>query len=204
MMIIMTGQSFGQVSGGILGSYNISTAQSSSIKVGNEAGYVTHTVDFVSIEDSYSYGVFSQYNTGHMMARVEGMMTNMKTIYDVNDNSIIRSLKNKHVEKSSYIDINILAGLDYEGFNISSGPAIHFLTDHSNELSENDFYSQNPANVSYGYIGSLGYDLGRFHLDLRYERNFRAVDNNSRYSSRKTSFNQNPNMIKFTLGMRLF
>lgn len=202
--MLFAGQLFSQVSGGVLTSFNKSLASTSTVKVGNAQGYLTHQVDFVSIDNNKEVGLFAQYNAANLFTRLEGTYGSTNANYKINSNSIIRNNKTDFIEKTSYINVNALAGLNYHGLNISTGPTIHFVTNHENELEEFEGYRQSPQNISYGFIGSVGYDFSRFHVDVRYERNFSEVDNNASFNRRTARFDVQPDMLKVVLGIRIF
>lgn len=75
-------------------------------------------------------------------------------------------------EKYQYLDIPLLVGFKFKPFRFQAGPVGHIFLSSVSELDDFEGYQQDFESLTLGWQGSLGIDLWKFMIDLRYEGNF--------------------------------
>lgn len=188
---------------GILTSKNLSTTPYAMMEIGNESGYLSHELSYLDAQSPVSFGLFGMYRKGDQFARVELMTHKSTSNYELFTYSRNRNDIKELQEIQKGVDVNVLGGLCFKNASIAVGPSIRYISDHSNDMNGLEFYNQSERKMQYGFIASIGVDIGKIHLDTRYERAFRYVNNNSTYYGRKLLMDLNPDMIKFVAGIRI-
>lgn len=82
---------------------------------------------------------------------------------------------NTYIEKNQYLDLSVMAGLRVQNFRYGVGPIFHLIGQIDSDLERFDFYEKKTRWLTYGFQGGVGYDMKRFHFDLKYETIFRTV-----------------------------
>ena len=171
--------------------------------IGNESDYVVHEVKFKNSRLMRSIGLFAQKKAGYLFGQVDALYSNYGTSFDVKSFSTIEIPDRVLSESFHYADIQIMGGLTSNGFRIGVGPVIHILAGHSTELNQLEQYEEKLRDISFGFSGGLGYDIGIFSFDMKYEKAFRTIGDHVWYGDRKSRFIQTPNSLIFSLGIAL-
>lgn len=206
ILILLTGfgiQMNGQRAFGIKTSVGVSMAQDEKTFVGEVFDYINHEVTYRGSNIVKSVGIFGQEKFGFLFARGELAYTNFTQEYRVRSFVQFGQAPRAAFENFQFIDFQLLAGLTHNNFRLGVGPVAHILVGHSTELDFISGYNDNLRAMTYGFTTSVGLDAGRFHLDVRYENNFRTVGDHINYGTRNAGFRNKPHVVNFTLGISI-
>ncbi len=172
--------------------------------IGNEQDYVVHQVELSNSSPQFSAGLWGQKRFGWLYAEANALFSTYGMSFDVTSyNTEGQTLKNK-TERFGYVDLQVMGGLISNGFRIGVGPAMHILANHHSELDVLQNYNQKLRNISFGFSGAIGYDLGRFSFDLKYDKAFRTVGDHIYYGYKKSQFLETPDAISLSVAYALF
>ncbi len=156
--------------------------------------------DFISGDNSYGYhvGLFVRMGGNSIFVQPEFLYTNTGgTIIQKQANSTDLIID----ANFDRMDIPFMLGFKFaQFFRIQAGPIASILIDYSIVDS-----NQNPINVDYnkttiGYQAGLGFDVGNFILDFKYENSLGKISN----STNDFATDQRQNQLMFSAGFRLF
>ncbi len=163
--------------------------------VGNDKDQAIHQVTLAGSSPQFSAGVWGQKRFGWLYAEGNALVSRYGMKFDVLSYvSDWRDIKTME-EKFTYVDLQVMGGLISNGFRIGVGPAMHILAGHNSELETLESYKQNLRGISYGFSGCVGYDLGRFSFDVKYDKAFRTVGDHIYYRNKKSLFLETPDAL---------
>jgi hypothetical protein len=168
--------------------------------IGNEADYVIHQVELNKTIPQKSFGFYGQKKFGWLYAEFNALYSSYGMEYNVKSYNIEGQPTNQLKESFGYVDLQVIGGLTSNGFRIGVGPVIHILANHSSELESLENFNQRFRNSSFGFSGTVGYDLGRLSFDLKYDKAFRSVGDHIYYGNKKSLFLETPDAITFSVG----
>lgn len=178
------------------GSSEITYAANSS----NEAIY---EVSINKFTPQYSFGLFGQKKFGWLFVEGNALYSSYGVNYDVKSYTNNDTPISKMKEKFGYVDLQVMAGLTYQGIRVGVGPVAHILAHHSSDMTNMNGYNEKIRSISYGFSGAIGYDIHRFSFDLKYDKAFRSVGDHIYYGNKKSLFTETPDAITFTIGIAL-
>lgn len=195
---------FGQVKVGALVSYNTPLASEETIRISNENNILVSDATFMGTSNSTGFGVLTQYETGYLFARGEAIYNKYTQKYNISNGSLIRSKEKEINEQFTNVDLNILAGVKMGMIRVGVGPSIHVLAKHESNFQKMDGYnSRKMRPMKYGFIGNVGVDFGRFHLDARYVKNFGTITDHVKFYNKASKFKSNLSAIQIVLGVTI-
>jgi len=188
---------------GIKSSVGVTLAPDERTFSGEIFDYINHEVTYKGSNLVKSLGIFGQEKFGYLFARAELSYTDFTQEYNVRSFVQFGQGPRTAYEKFQFIDFQLLGGLTHNNFRLGVGPVAHILAGHETELDFISGYSDNLRSITYGFTTTVGLDAGRFHLDLRYENNFRTVGDHINYGTRNSRFKNKPHVVNFTLGISI-
>ncbi len=188
---------------GIKSSVGVTLAPNEKTFAGEAFDYINHEVTYKGSNLVKSIGVFGQERFGYLYGRAELSYTSFTQEYNVRSFVQFGQAPRNVFEKFEFIDFQLMAGLTHRNLRLGVGPVAHILAGHSTELDFISGYSDNLRKITYGFTTAVGLDAGRFHLDLRYENNFRTVGDHINYGTRNSGFKNKPHVVNFTIGISI-
>lgn len=165
--------------------------------------YINHEVRYKGSNIVKSVGVFGQQKFGYLYGRAELSYTAFTQEYKVRSFVQFGQGPRAVYEDFQMIDFQLMAGLTHNNFRLGVGPVAHILVGHETGLDFISGYNDNLRGLTYGFTTAVGLDAGRFHLDIRYENNFRTVGDHIYYGTRNAGFRNKPHVVNFTLGISI-
>jgi hypothetical protein len=179
-------------------------ARSELTEVGNkEDNYVIHQIQLNRTLPQISFGLFGQKKFGWLYAEGSVLYSSYGMVFDVTSFVTEDGPSFQLTEKFGYVDLQVMGGLTSHGFRISVGPVMHILANHNSELANLENYNQNLRKTSYGFSGALGYDIGRFCFDLKYDKAFRTVGDHIYYGDKKSLFLETPDALSLSVAFAI-
>jgi hypothetical protein len=162
-------------------------------------GFEALSIQFNEASYSFHGGLFMQAELGSFIFRPE-------LVYSTNRHSfLIEDIKNMNpptVLEESYqqLDIPVLFGakLGFVLFNV--GPVGHLHLNSSSELTDLDGYKGKFQEMTYGWQGGIGFDIRKFHLDLRYEGNFNKFGDHITIADTNFNFDNQASRFMASIG----
>ncbi len=168
--------------------------------LGNNSDNYLSMVELSHATPQTSFGLFAQKKFGWLFAEANALYSNYGMVFNVADYSGDKQDLHQMKERFSYVDLQVMGGLNSHGFRISVGPVMHILSGHSSELAVLENYNEKMRKISYGFSGAIGYNLNRFSFDLKYDKAFRTVGDHIYYGYKKSPFLETPDAITFSVG----
>lgn len=179
-------------------------ARSELTEVGNKKdNYVIHQIQLNRTLPQISFGLFGQKKFGWLYAEGSVLYSSYGMVFDVTSFVTEEGPSFQLTEKFGYVDLQVMGGLTSHGFRISVGPVMHILANHNSELANLENYNQNLRKTSYGFSGALGYDIGRFCFDLKYDKAFRTVGDHIYYGDKKSLFLETPDALSLSVAFAI-
>lgn len=149
---------------------------------------ITHEVSFIEMTPATSIGVFTQSNMGFLFFQSEALYSQHSTQFQVE--SYINDDIDGQVLSEEYknLDLNIVAGVNKKNWRFGLGPKFHINLDVTSNLDQLAFYTEKRKSITQGFQGLVGYNFGRLHIDVRYERDFSTVGNHIYFDDEKAAF----------------
>lgn len=170
---------------------------------GNSKNEAIYEVKINNLTQQYSFGLFGQKKFGWLFVEGNALYSTYGVDYDVKSYTNNDTPVSKMQEKFGYVDIQVMAGLTHSGFRLGVGPVAHILAHHTSDMTKMDSYNEKMRAISYGFSGSIGYDIDRFSFDVKYDKAFRSVGDHIYYGDKKSLFKETPDAITFSVGIAL-
>ena len=187
-----------KIMGGII------TLRPEVVHLGKSDDVVIHSIALESTQPQTSFGVFGFRKVGWLYGDFSAMYSRYGMIFRVTSYSEEDTPTRNLPEQFGYLDLQVMGGLIANGFRIGVGPVIHILGYHDSDLNTLDNYVQKLQNVSFGFSGSIGYEIGRFALELKYDKAFRTIGDHIYSGTRKSHFLETPDALSLLLSITLF
>ena len=164
---------------------------------------VDYKLEFQSISNTQSVGVYSQFNFGWLYFQPEVLYTRFDKQFLVEDFKSEVSGMQVYTEEYQQFDIPINAGLRFNNFRIGGGPVFQFIQELNTELSELRNIEISPKNITAGFQGGIGFDYKVLHFDVKYQRNFASVSDHLFFASTPTKLKNTSSQIQFGVALAL-
>jgi len=118
----------------------------------------------------YHVGLIGQIQIGTFFIQPEALYTLTRNDIDVYDlNSVTPGTAESVEQQLNRLDLPLLIGLKLRSFKIGAGPVMTFLISEDSNLKEITQYDLKLNRATIGYQAGIGFDIGHFTLDLKYE-----------------------------------
>lgn len=166
-----------------------------------EDGLDDYKLSVSKINFGYHLGLYSRLKVWKLFLQPEVILNSHSveyTLEDFNDPSI----SNIYKEQYTRLDVPVLLGLKFGWFNIHGGISGHLPIANVSELKNVTGYSISAESFTYSYLGGLGFDLGNFRLDFRYELSTTFFGDHITYKGNKYQFEDKNNRIIAGIGYK--
>lgn len=185
---------------GVKTSFGIIPHRAESVYASNASDYVTHQIVFDNASPVYSGGFFVKKIMGWTYFQMDAMYSTYSLDYQLNQFGT-RSINNKIVtEEFKNIDLVINAGITSDNLRLGFGPVFHIIADHTSAFNDIPNYNERLGTMTYGFSGAVGYDLGNFSFDVRYENALTTIGDHIYFGAARSKFNTGANQITFSVG----
>lgn len=167
--------------------------------IGNEKDQIIHQIKLADAMPQFNVGFWGQKRFGWLYSELNVLYSRYGMGYDVTTFTISGAPTERKIEKFGYVDFQAMGGLIANGFRIGVGPVMHILAHHDSGLISLENYNQKLRKVSYGFSGAIGYDIGKFSIDIKYDKAFRTVGDHIYYRYKKSQFFETPDGITFAV-----
>jgi len=170
--------------------------------VGNPFDFINHEVMFEGANAVKNIGLFYQQKFGYLFLRADLGYSQFSQKYNVKSYVQVANPVTFATERFQFIDFQVMGGLNIGSkFRVGAGPVAHILVNQKSELGFISGFETRNRNITYGFIGGVGFDSGRLHLDARYEVGFRNVGDHLYYVNRMARSEEKANILSFTIGV---
>ena len=149
------------------------------------------------------FGIMTQFQLNNLLLRPEFIFNSNSINYQVVDlqNSSANTIAK---EKYQNLDIPIMVGYQLTNLRIMAGPVGHIYISNKSELTKIENFSQDFSALLIGYQAGLGFDIGNFWIDARYEGNLTELGKGIRFSEKEFYFSQTPSrlILSFTFAIK--
>jgi len=164
----------------------------------------TQLIRFMDASPQYNMGLWLQKKIGYLYFDAQAMFSMSQTKFELTKGVSDLVSKEIFTDRMSNIDLQVMAGLHTSGFRFGVGPYFQTLLSMDSELNRVDNININYRKFSTGFSGGIGYDLGRWGFDLKFDRAFRTVGDHIYFGQRQSKFSTTPDRLTLTLAYSLF
>lgn len=186
---------------GVKISYGAIVTRPETTLIGNENDFLSYEVELQTTKPVMQIGVFGFKKIGYLWIEGDLMYSRFGNNYSVQSYIGRDDPEEKYDELFHYIDFQVLAGIHANNFRLGVGPVAHTLARYTGGIEVPDIYVARPRRVSFGFSGDVGYDLGNFKLDIKFETSFRSVGDHIYYGPIQSKFKGTPDMITLSMAM---
>ncbi|MCB9309188.1 MAG: hypothetical protein H6567_03905 [Lewinellaceae bacterium] len=174
------------------------------VHLGKGDDVVIHTIKLDHTQPQSSFGIFGFKKFGWLYGDVSAMYSRYGLVFDVTSYSEESTPTRLLSEQFGYLDLQVMGGLIMNNFRIAVGPMMHILGYHNSNLNTLQNYVQKLRNISYGFSGSIGYEIDRYCLEIKYDKAFRTIGDHIYSGTRKSHFLETPDALSLLLTVTLF
>ncbi|HEX2396014.1 MAG TPA: porin family protein [Bacteroidales bacterium] len=151
----------------------------------------------------YHVGLVSQIQIGTFFIQPEALYTvtrNDISLYDLNSANPDRA--DAIEQKLNRLDIPIWLGLKLKSFKIGAGPVLTFLISNESDLKKITQYDLQLNNATVGYQAGIGFDIGHFTIDFKYEGSLSKLSDGINVSeTEKLEFDSRLSQLIVSIGL---
>ncbi|MEZ4911684.1 MAG: hypothetical protein R2774_12595 [Saprospiraceae bacterium] len=174
------------------------------VHLGKSDDVVIHSIALEKTQPQSSFGVFAYRKIGWLYGDFSAMYARHGMIFEVTSYSEENTPTRTLAEQFGYLDLQVMGGLTLNGFRIGVGPVMHILGYHDSDLNTLDNYVQKLRSVSFGFSGSIGYEIERVALEFKFDKAFRTIGDHIYSGTRKSHFLETPDAFSLLLSITLF
>lgn len=178
-------------------------AREEATDIGLYRDLIYHHIELKEALPQYSAGLFFRQRFGWLFADASALYNRYGMIYNSTTYTTEGLPTRSNTEKFGYINFQVMGGLISDNFRFSVGPMMFLLAHHESQLIKLENYSQKLRRISYGFSGAIGYDVGRFSIDLKYDKAFRTIGDHIFYRDRKSKFFETPDGLTLSVSVAL-
>jgi hypothetical protein len=204
-LVLISGSIVAQVRLGLRGGINAS-------RLGGDKEFVTPNPTLEShyrikvpnyLMVGYHVGLVGQVQIGSFFIQPEALYTVTRNDLDVYDlNSVNPNVANSIEQKLNRLDIPVWLGLKLKFFKIGAGPVMTFLINDDSDLMEITQYDLQLNKATVGYQAGIGFDLGHFTIDFKYEGSLsKLADGVNISENEKLEFDSRLNQVIVSIGL---
>lgn len=101
------------------------------------------------------------------------------------------------------IELPLAAGLLYKNVKIGLGPVLDYNVEKDSQFSQFDYYKNTSDKVEFGFQWMLGYNLGIFHIDVKYVNKFNSIADGFQFGDDDMKLQNSANRVSLSLGVTL-
>jgi hypothetical protein len=176
-------------------------AREEATDIGLYADQVFHHIELKQALPQYNAGFFFRQRFGWLFADASVLYNRYGMIYNSTTFTDTGFPTRSNTERFGYVNTQVMGGLISDNFRFSVGPMMFLLAHHNSQLISLENYSQKLRRVSYGFSGAIGYDVGRFSFDLKYDKAFRTIGDHIYYRYRKSKFFETPDGVTLSVSI---
>jgi hypothetical protein len=191
-----------QVRIGIRAGVSTSDLNSESVSITDQNGLEDLRLAIKDARYGVHGGLVLQAQIKKFVIQPEILLNSNRIDYELQDVNDTMSV-NVFQEKYQYLDIPLLFGFSFKPLRVQVGPVGHVFLSSVSELDDFEGYRQDFESLTFGWQGSLGLDIWKFMIDLRYEGNFNQYGEHFNFFGQEYNFSQNPSRWLLSVGFRL-
>lgn len=205
LMLISASIVTGQVRLGLRGGVNASRLKSDNVittpNPTSTSHYRIRIPNYMMV--GYHVGLVSQIQIGTFFVQPEALYTVTRNDIDVYDlNSANPSTADDIEQKLNRLDVPVWLGLKLKSFKIGAGPVMTFLISEDSDLEQITQYDLRFNKATVGYQAGIGFDIGHFTLDFKYEGSLSELSNGINISeTEKLEFDSRINQFIISVGL---
>lgn len=176
-------------------------AREEATDIGLYADLIYHHIELKEALPQYNAGFFFRQRFGWLFADASVLYNRYSMKYNSTTFTTEGFPTKSNLEKFGYVNFQVMGGLISDNFRFSVGPMMFLLAHHDSQLIALENYSQKLRNVSYGFSGAIGYDIGLLSIDLKYDKAFRTIGDHIYYRYRKSKFFETPDGLTLSVSI---
>jgi len=204
-LVLVSGSLLAQVRLGLKGGINASRLKSDTEfftpNPTSETNYRIKIPNYLMV--GYHVGLVGQIQIGTFFVQPEALYTVTRNDIDIYDlNSPDPDHADAVLQKLNRLDVPVMVGLKLKSFKIGAGPVMTFLIKDDSDLKAITQYDLKLNRATVGYQAGIGFDIGSFILDLKYEGSLSKLSDGINVGSgERLEFDSRINQIIVSIGL---
>lgn len=132
----------------------------------------------------------------------EFLLNTSKVTYELSDFGNLNTYGGLFSEQYLHLDIPVLVGLKLGPVRLNAGPVGHIFLDGTSELNNLEGFEKDFRDMTLGWQGGLGLDIGRLTFDFRYEGNLQRFGDQLQVFGESVEFTDRPSRLIGSVGYR--
>ncbi|MEL6988997.1 MAG: porin family protein [Bacteroidota bacterium] len=194
-------QAEAQLKLGIKAGISSSDIQASDLVITNRGDIEELGLAIDEANFGFQFGLFLQAKIANFFIQPELLFNSSSVDFAIEDFSKPSTIGEIRNESYQYLDIPVLVGLKAGPLRVGAGPVAHYFLSSSSELFEFGEYDQKFDELTWGWTAGVGLDIGKLHLDARYEGNFTSFGSHMNFFGEQLDFDMNPARFNLQLGI---
>jgi len=204
LLLLLALSSYGrsQTKFGVKSAYGIFKASPSHIMYSNDGLYYSEKIQFIENRNATSLGLFFVKDFDFLFFQIDALYTKYDALYGVQFLLESSQPEQFELEKFRNIDFSIIAGYNWNKFDVGVGPVFHRRMDMESGMSKYDFFRDKSSNLSAGFQFSVGYTIGPLKAEIRWEDMFAKAGDHIGFQNRqRNKFSSPQSLIQFQIGL---
>lgn len=150
---------------------------------------------------NFHFGAWLRFGGG-VYLQPEFLLNSSKQTYDLNGLGSIGTYTGLFSETYLHLDVPLLVGLKFGPVRLNAGPVGHILLDATSEAVSAGNFEKDFRELTLGWQGGIGLDIGRITLDVRYEGNLDSFGESINIGGQTFQYTDRPSRVIAGLGYR--
>ena len=150
---------------------------------------------------NFHFGAWLRFGGG-VYLQPEFLLNSSKQTYDLEDLGSIGTWSGLFSETYLHLDVPLLLGVKLGPLRLNAGPVGHILLDATSELKSLAGIEKDFRDLTIGWQGGIGFDIGRLTLDVRYEGNLNSFGESLNVGGQTFEYTDRPSRVIAGLGYR--
>lgn len=182
-------------------SYGTITQNAAQINVVPMDNFSSYDFQFTGSSNVKSIGFMAIHDLGPVFLQTEFMATSYGLDFVLSGYKNMDEGQYLYHEQFYVLEIPFNAGVNIGNFKLGLGPVLDITLDTDSELSTVPGYKNTSKDLDFGFQGLLGYQLGIFHLDLKYINKFSSITDGFSFGYDILKYRKSANRLVLGIGV---
>jgi len=197
--ILVCQSAYAQIKGGLRLGLSTFDVPEEVLRFSNGNGLGDLAVSLDQANYNFHFGGWLRFGGG-VYIQPEFLLNSSKQTYNLEDLGSVGTYTGLFTETYLHLDLPLLIGLKLGPLRLNAGPVGHVLLDATVEEQSVPGFQKDFRDLTLGWQGGIGFDIGRLTLDVRYEGNFDSFGDSVQIGSQTVPFTDRPSRVIGAIG----
>ncbi len=186
---------------GVKASLGYIPKQEKSLEVIPKSDFIVYDIMYMGNTTASSIGLMAINDLGPVFFQTDVLFTNYSVNFHVTGYDEYGHYTNYYKDRYYTLELPISAGVNIDQFRIGVGPVFEINMDKESQMSALPMYNDELSTLQAGFQGSIGYQVGLLHLELRYINKFNSVTDDFSFGVDNLKSKSSANRMTFSVGI---